>query len=386
VQIPRVGHAEILHRRCANTNVIAAQDMKKTKVLLVGPYPPPYGGNAIQMCAWLRCLAEIGSYECCVLNIGESRRGQIEGCISVYGLVDLLKKLWGFAHEGYIIHLHTNGHNFKSWLMTLACVALGMPHGKRTVVAFGSGDAPHYIREAWLIRPLIKLCLCLAGWFICMNEPMRVALIQAGARPDRISIVHGFFGINSTDTVELPTKLSEYVASHYPLLGATVYVPESGTLYQEYGIDLLVKAIGNLRTVYPHIGTIIMGPTEDARKQIGELRSDDQSVMFTGPLPHDLAQAAIKRLTVFVRPTFTDGDSISVREALALQVPVVASDTDYRPEGVTIFKKGDLDDLLVKVSEVMRNPRAAVVHAPESQASSIESLLEVYRNVAMTGA
>src|SRR4051812_18636011 len=126
--------------------------MKKTKVLLVGPYPPPYGGNAIQMCAWLRRLVELGSYECRVLNIGESRREQIEGCISVYGLVDFLKKLWGFARKGYILHLHTNGHNFKSWLITLACIACGMPHGKKTVIAFGSGDAPQYIHQAWLIR------------------------------------------------------------------------------------------------------------------------------------------------------------------------------------------------------------------------------------------
>jgi glycogen synthase len=362
--------------------------MKKTKVLLIGPYPPPYGGNAIQMCAWLRCLVELGSYECRVLNIGESRRQQIDGCISVYGLIDLIRKLWGFAQKGYIIHLHTNGHNVKSWLITLACIASGMPHGRKTVIAFGSGDAPQYVREAWLIRPLIKLCLCLAGWFICMNESMRMALIQAGAPPDRVSVVHGFFGVNSTGTVELPATLSAYVASHYPLLGATVYVPESGVLYPEYGIELLVKAIGELRTTYPRIGTIIVGPTEDARKQINELKSDDQSIMFTGPLPHELAQAAIKRLTVFIRPTYTDGDSISVREALALKVPVVASDTDYRPEGVTIFKKGDLGDLLVKVSEVMRNPRTAVVPAkdvPKSQVPSIDALLEIYRNVAMTG-
>jgi len=32
---------------------------------------------------------------------------------------------------------------------------------------------------------------------------------------------------------------------------------------------------------------------------------------------------------------FYDGDAISVREALALGVPVVASDTDYRPEDIS---------------------------------------------------
>ncbi len=86
-------------------------------------------------------------------------------------------------------------------------------------------------------------------------------------------------------------------------------------------------ALEELRVTYPHIGTVIMGPTEEARKQIGQLKEDDQTVMFTGPLPHDLALALMKKLTVFVRPTYTDGDSISVREALALKIPVVASAT-----------------------------------------------------------
>ena len=360
--------------------------MHKTKVLLVGPFPPPYGGNAIQMCAWLRCLERLGSYDCHVLNIGESRRENIQGCISVHGLVDFLKKLWAFAREGYILHLHTNGHNFKSWLVSFACIASAVPYGRKTVVAFGSGDAPQYIRSAKLMRPLIKIVLKLSGWFICMNEQMRTALIEAGALPERISIVHGFLGMHSEANCELPEKLSQYASSHYPLLGATVYVPQSGVLYPEYGIDLLVKVLGELREAYPHIGTVIMGPTEEARKQIECLQYDDGTVMFTGPLPHDLVLTLMKQLTVFVRPTFTDGDSISVREALALKIPVVASDTDYRPPGVIIFKKGDMQDFLLKMLKTLENPSVAVGKGENHgglETTSADSLLAIYRSISM---
>ena len=49
--------------------------------------------------------------------------------------------------------------------------------------------------------------------------------------------------------------------------------------------------------------------------------------------------------SVYLRATTTDGDALSVREALALGVPVVASDACDRPEGVLLFKTHDAPDM-----------------------------------------
>src|SRR5437899_8733096 len=90
--------------------------MPRLKVLLVGPYPPPYGVLAVQIHEWQSYLTRLGSCECVVLNIGESRTADIAGCISVKGVWDFARKVSGFARQGYLIHLVTNGHNLKSWL------------------------------------------------------------------------------------------------------------------------------------------------------------------------------------------------------------------------------------------------------------------------------
>jgi glycosyltransferase involved in cell wall biosynthesis len=66
----------------------------------------------------------------------------------------------------------------------------------------------------------------------------------------------------------------------------------------------------------------------------------------------------MRNLTVFVRPTYTDGDSISVREALALRIPVVASDAAYRPQGVLRFVKGNVHDFVEKLLRVLGNQSA----------------------------
>ena len=51
-----------------------------------------------------------------------------------------------------------------------------------------------------------------------------------------------------------------------------------------------------------------------------------------------------QRVDLFVRPTLSDGDSVSVREALYFNLPVVASDAVERPMGVHCFKQGDSQD------------------------------------------
>ena len=77
-------------------------------------------------------------------------------------------------------------------------------------------------------------------------------------------------------------------------------------------------------------------------------------------------------LDVFVRPTYFDGDASSVREALTLGVRVVASDTDFRPEGVWRFPPGDADALAAAIETALAR------HPVRVESSSLPALLEVY--------
>jgi glycosyltransferase involved in cell wall biosynthesis len=62
----------------------------------------------------------------------------------------------------------------------------------------------------------------------------------------------------------------------------------------------------------------------------------------------------MSRSSVFVRPTFRDGDSISVREALALGLHVVASDVGVRPSGTIVFAAGNVDELVEALIKVFQ--------------------------------
>ena len=308
---------------------------------------------AVQIQEWHRHLIERYECECVVLNIGESRRERIDGSVQVFSYLDFVRKLCSLGRQGYLFHLVTTGHSFKSWLSSLVCALSGMTNGFRSLLVFGSGDAPIYLRNANIFAvALVRLTIGLAGHVICRNEEMRATLIGIGANRDKVTILPGFLGVHSRSDMPLPRSVQQFIDTHTPILGATVYVPNTGVLYPEYGIELIIAAIQELRKVHPNIGVILMGPGEEAQAQIKDADQLLEHLCFTGPLSHDLVLNTMKNLTVFVRPTYTDGDSISVREALALRIPVVASDAAYRPQGVLRFTAGNAHDFVEKLLQV----------------------------------
>jgi len=346
------------------------------RVLLVGPYPPPYGGLAVQLCEWQRFLAQQVGYECVIMNIGEYRRASIPGCMSVSGYWDFVRKLHDFARRGYLVHLLTNGHNVKSWLCSLACALAGVCNHRRTVLVFGSGNAPDYVKNSGLLLGvLIRSVIRLGGRLVCRNEHMRQTLITYGAAPEKVAIVPGFLGLEVTEQESIPARLQKILNTQAPVLGATA------SLDPEYGIPLMLEAVKELRKIYPSIWLVIIGPGEEAKGRLSGCEAPDHAY-FTGPLSHAVVLAVMKRLTLFLRPTYFDGDSLSVREALALGVPVVASATDFRPDGVITFRKGDLQDFLEKL-------RHAIEHAAEltaqvrqlDQCDNTTPLLNIYEDL-----
>jgi len=75
------------------------------KILLIGPVPPPHGGISVHVSELRRQLTAAG-IPCEVLDTRDVRRGFT---------------MWRYAWNGWTLHLHTNGHNAKSWWLALLC-------------------------------------------------------------------------------------------------------------------------------------------------------------------------------------------------------------------------------------------------------------------------
>ena len=78
-------------------------------------------------------------------------------------------------------------------------------------------------------------------------------------------------------------------------------------------------------------------------------------------MPHAVTLRATQECDLLLRTTLYDGDSVSVREALYIGTPVIATDNGMRPEGVCLIPPSDPARLLDAVCDLLsreRSPRA----------------------------
>jgi glycogen synthase len=302
------------------------------KILLIGPYPPPHGGISVHVSGIHRQLVAAGM-QCAVLDTSV-----IPDRLSFTG------KLASYAARGWTLHLHTNGHNRNSWLLALLCGIAGQWNGG-CVLTLHSGMMPDYVSAGSRWRGKLAGFVCrLYSRVVCVSPALRDAAISAGAPFERTEVAPAWLAVDTPDT-SLDDGLFAWLERHRPLLSTTLF------FRPEYGFELLLEGIARLRSQYPALGCVVMGSGEQsvqASKRVREAGLEDD-VLLLGDVDHDTCLALMRRSHMFVRTTFEDGDSISVREALALGVPVVASRVGSRPPGAILFQPGNVEDMLSKV-------------------------------------
>ena len=331
------------------------------KILLIGPYPPPHGGVSVHVRGVYQQLIDAG-VPVRVLNTDRLRPGL------GFSIV-LLRRAW----QGWTVHLHTNGHNWKSWVLALGCGLAGRSGGG-SVLTLHSGMVPGYLggTPRWR-RRLAALACRLYTRVICVSPAIRSALVALGLPPEQTSVVPAFLKTERPE-VALDAPLLAWAGQHRPLLSTALF------FRPEYGFDLLVDAVDRLRKRYPSLGCAVMGSGEqraEAETRIREAGLEDH-FFLAGDVDHQACLAWISLSDVFVRPTLEDGDSISVREALSLGVPVVASRVGTRPAGVMLFPPGDVAGLVAQVQQALALERGAAAPA----AGGMDRLMEIYQQMA----
>jgi glycosyltransferase involved in cell wall biosynthesis len=84
---------------------------------------------------------------------------------------------------------------------------------------------------------------------------------------------------------------------------------------------------------------------------------------------HEVFLAALSRSRVYLRTHLSDGVCSSVLEALALGVPVVATENNHRPPGVITYPPEDVSALAAALADVLDRHQeiAALLPRPETR-------------------
>ena len=89
---------------------------------------------------------------------------------------------------------------------------------------------------------------------------------------------------------------------------------------------------------------------------------------------------AISRSDLMLRTTLFDGDAVSVREALHLGTPVIASDNGMRPAGVRLIPKSNLSALLRAIEETLAQPSRSQADRGIDE-SNVQAVFDFYREL-----
>lgn len=315
-------------------------------LVLVGPYPPPWGGIAVHLRA-LQRLAQERGIPVRIFDTGEGHRGR-DGSNEVYrggGAYGVASAVRGsFGHP---IHAHISGNNTKAWLVALS---LGRPFGREgagAILTVHSGLVPGFLRER-AHRELARAASIGFRHVLCTNEAIASALHGAGVAASRLEVLSPFLP-DPDPPPEPPLEVRTLRDRARPLIAAAV---AEG---RQYGLEILLEAVPMLARKIPGMGLLIFGPGAE-RIRPERLEPLQGRALVFGAVDHRVARACIGAADLFLRPTLADGDSVSVREALGLGVRVVASDVGKRPPEATLFRAGDPAEMVRAIDASLSLP------------------------------
>jgi glycogen(starch) synthase len=350
------------------------------RVLQLGAYPPPYGGVESNIASLRRYLLGCGVV-CDVVNLSRHRREDHDGIYYPSSARGVLRRLAG----GYdILHLHIGG-DFSPRLTGLALACAWTP-GKRSVLTFHSGGYPgspagRSARPATLRGFVFRQLDCIIG----VNAEIVELFRRFGVAESRVRCIAPHWLPSEPPREPLWPALEEFYRSHRPRLLAV-----SG-LEPEYDLALQIRSLGRWRQGHPRAGLAIIGSgslRDELRRQIASVAWGEH-ILLCGDVPHPVTLRAIAEADVLLRTTLYDGDAISVREALHLGTPVVATDNGMRPAGVRVVAMGDETALDAALEECLEAERGsgpgAPAGAPAGGDENLARVLGVYEELLRRG-
>ena len=266
-----------------------------------------------------------------------------------------------------IIHAHDYKTDVLTWLLARRTGAIPL--------STAHGWTGHSVRERWLYYPLDKRLLARFPRVIAVSSDVRNELLRHGARGDRVTVV-----LNGIDADRFRRDLARRSGARQALgLAADeIAIVGVGRLEPQKRFDLLLRAVAPLIVRQPLLRIFIAGDGSSRAELDAERERLDlgRSSRLLGHVadPSDVYQAA----DVFVQSADYEGTPNAVLEAMAFEVPVVATDVGGTRElirhGVDglVVPRGDEDALRAAIGSVITD-RAAARYRAENARARVET-------------
>ncbi|HNW35465.1 MAG TPA: glycosyltransferase, partial [Candidatus Ozemobacteraceae bacterium] len=229
--------------------------------------------------------------------------------------------------------------------------------------------------------------------YIAVSRAVAARLKEIGIPDRRIRVVY-----SATDTERFSPGAHEPLTGPWPVQEHSPVALLVGNYHRNKGHDLLLAAFRRMANDWPELHLVIAGNGTDcgplkANLELNPLRDRIHILGYRADVP-----ALMARSRFTINASFEEGFSGTVRESLAMGVPVVASDIPANREmdrliPLCLFKAGDEADLARALLEMRRPEEPIAPHERReatirdfSAGSMVEATVRAYRELGVTGA
>ncbi len=345
-------------------------------LLLLGPFPPPFGGVSAHVSRLADGVSAAG-LRVGILNHFESPEG------NQFVVGDLRRNPVRYyrevsSHDAAIVHYH-----HARW-STLVATAMGLHNsGAATVATVHGHGLERYLRATMpRIRDVTRRALERFDVLIAVSVEIEAELREFVRRP--IEVIAAYLPVGE-ERMTLSAHARAFLQGGVNVLVAAFRLTADARGDTIYGLEIAIRSFVPVALARPDAQLAIFladGPrsrpeAERLRALLGLIQNEEVRrrvrVIRGEPLVPALASAA-----VFLRPTLTDGDAVSIREALAAGVPVLVSDVVARPRGSTILPL-EVPRWTAAIEDALDTPRRLLV-APAT-ADPLTDLLGIYHRL-----
>ena len=353
-------------------------------LLLVGPYPPPLGGVSSHIRQVAEATGEAG-YRIGVLDHFGSQGTAppvLAGLRRNPGryLLELCRR------RAEVVHVHYAG---RTSILLAAALARRRWPGDRWLITIHNHSLTAVLRSP-LRRPVARWALSQFDEIIAVSADVRSEI--ARYLPEhRVVTVPAYVGVRRLDGEPLEPAMSSFLSAPGVTLVVAAYrIRTARGGGDVYGIDVAARAFSDLaaevRTLKLALFFAHPPRGRQAKRYIARIQAQlDRD--WPGRTRVAVGQPLVPsfdRRTVYLRPSRTDGDAVSVREALARQVPVIASDAASRPRGVRVVPLNDSRAWAVEVRRAVtalasdNGLRCSPLAGREAGNGSLSAMLTLY--------
>lgn len=346
----------------------------KMKITIIGPYPPPVGGNSIHVMRLKSAIDE----RCLVCNIidlyADSKSSAIPGVLRYPGnkILGFLKALLVlFKDDSDVVHIHVSA--MKKFVLA-GLPLLFASFRSRHVLTIHSGSFNRFFDNynmvlRWFVARLIRRF----DHIITVNAEQKTLLLSLGVSADRVTLIPAFLPPSLSADVQLDA-LIECSRKNKQCLLIT-----SGSGLPLYGYEVILKALHQAEfsqdvslyiCIYNTCDDVYMSQVEEL---IETYRLD---VTLLRDLTAEKFNYLLSQCDIYIRSTDRDGDAVAIREANYYGLQVIASDVVVRADFCRLFNREAPASLICEIEAAMSIKSTADIY--DSKVDSVDAILSTY--------